>query len=126
MAHRRLHDVAFFLALFATALALGAALAHALELPAKIDMSREDYFTVQRIYAGWSRLGFLLAIQLAGMLAVAVLYRRQPKVLRPALVAVLCLLAAQAVFWTFTLPANQATANWTLQPETWEVLRRRW
>jgi hypothetical protein len=39
-----LQDVAFFVALLATALALGGALAHALELPNKIEMVREHYF----------------------------------------------------------------------------------
>lgn len=46
---------AHFVALLATALALGPALAHLLELSAKIAMARDGYFTVQRIYAGWSR-----------------------------------------------------------------------
>lgn len=122
----QVHDLVFFVALLATALAMGAALAHALELPNKIALSREDYFVVQRIYSGWSRLGYLIAVQLAGMLGVVVLYRRQRRVLVPALAAVACLIAAQAVFWIFTFPANQATANWTLQPEAWESLRRQW
>jgi hypothetical protein len=43
-------NIAFFIALLATALALGGALAHALELPNKISMSREHYFIVQRAY----------------------------------------------------------------------------
>jgi hypothetical protein len=119
-------NIVFFIALFATALALGAAMAHALELANKIGLSREDYFVVQRIYAGWSRLGYLLAIQLAAMVAVAILYRRRLQVLWPTLVAIGCLLAAQAVFWAFTFPANQATVNWTVQPDDWQALRRQW
>jgi hypothetical protein len=46
-------NIAFFIALMATALALGAALAHALELPNKIVLSRDDYFVVQKAYRGW-------------------------------------------------------------------------
>ena len=30
------------------------------------------------------------------------------------------------IFWTFTYPANQQTANWTLLPDNWEDLRRQW
>jgi hypothetical protein len=30
------------------------------------------------------------------------------------------------VFWIWTYPANQATGNWTVQPENWEILRRNW
>ena len=58
-------------------LALGGALAHALELPNKIGTPRDDYFVVQSIYRGWNRLAFLLAIELISMLALVVLYRRQ-------------------------------------------------
>jgi hypothetical protein len=41
-------DVAFFVALMAAAMALGGALAHALELPNKIDLSVDEYFIVQQ------------------------------------------------------------------------------
>ncbi len=119
-------DLAFFVALLATALALGGALAHALELPNKIGMAREDYFVVQRAYDGWNRLAYLLAVELAGMLAVIWLYRAEPRVLRPALAALACFVAAQAIFWIWTFPANQATSNWTMQPDDWERLRREW
>jgi hypothetical protein len=120
------HDVAFFVVLLATALALGAALAHALELPNRIGMSREQYFIVQRAYDGWNRLAYLLAAELAGILAVSWLHRAEPRVLWPALVALGCLVAAQATFWIWTFPANQATANWTVQPDIWDTLRRQW
>jgi hypothetical protein len=43
----------FFSLLFA-ALALAPALAHLLELPNKINLSRDDYLTVQQIYKGWA------------------------------------------------------------------------
>jgi len=43
-----------------------------------------------------------------------------------ALAALLLLVAAQAIFWTFTYPANVATANWTEQPANWESLRTQW
>jgi hypothetical protein len=119
-------DVAFFVALLATALALGAALAHALELPNKIGMSRAEYFVVQSIYRGWNRLGYLLAIELVSMLAVVILYREERRVKWSALVAVGGVVTAQIVFWTLTFPANAATSNWTAQPTNWESLRRQW
>jgi hypothetical protein len=119
-------DVALFVALFATALALGPAMAHLLELPNKIDLPRAEYFIVQKAYRGWSLLGWLLAIELLAMASVAILARRASRVLWPTLVAIGCLLAAQAVFWLFTYPANVATSNWTLQPDNWETLLRQW
>lgn len=119
-------NISFFIALLATALALGAALAHALELPNKIDLSQQDYFTVQQIYAGWNRLAFLLAVQFIGMLAVILTYRNVREVFWPALLALGFLIAAQLIFWTFTFPANVATDNWTEQPANWDVLRTQW
>lgn len=44
--HTAGYDVLFFIAIFATVIALGGALAHIFELPRKMVLSREDYFTV--------------------------------------------------------------------------------
>ena len=121
-----LDDTAFFIALFATALALGAALAHALELPNKFGLSQAEYFTVQQIYRGWNLLGLLLAVELFGILALVARNRQQPRVLWLLLLALALLVAAQAIFWIFTFPANKATANWTIPPANWEHLRRQW
>ncbi|TJW42154.1 MAG: hypothetical protein E5W83_22825, partial [Mesorhizobium sp.] len=38
----------------------------------------------------------------------------------------ICIGATQLAFWTRTFPANQATRNWTVLPEYWEMLRRQW
>jgi hypothetical protein len=121
-----LHDVAFFVALISTALALGGAVAHVLELPNKIDLPRDQYFIVQSIYAGWNRLAYLIAIQFASIIAVIVLWRRVTRVLWPAVAAFLGLVAAQVVFWTTTFPANVGTNNWTTVPQNWEILRQQW
>ena len=121
-----LRDTAFFAAAIATAFSLGPALAHALELPAKIAMSQDDYFVVQRIYQGWDRMAFVLAIQLVSIVGVIVLNRRDGGVLRWAAIALGALVAAQIVFWTFTFPANRATSNWTNVPADWERLRFNW
>jgi hypothetical protein len=119
-------DIVFFIALLATALALGAALAHALELPNKISLPERQYFIVQQTYRGWNQLAYLLLIELISMLAVAALYRHEPRVLWPTLAAIVFLLCAQAAFWAFTYPANVATDNWTAIPAEWESLRTRW
>ena len=119
-------DAAFFVAMIGTALALGGALAHAYELLNKIAMSREDYFVVQRAYDGWNQLAYVLAVQIAGILAVIFLHRSQPQVVWMTVVALGGLIAAQAVFWIWTFPANRATGNWTVQPENWESLRAQW
>lgn len=124
--HSFARHMVFFIALLATALAMGAALAHALELPNKIGLTQEQYFTVQQIYAGWNRLAYLLAIELLGIVAVIVLYRRDKRVMIASSIALGSFIAAQIIFWIWTFPANSATQNWTVQPENWEILRMEW
>ncbi|HEU4618483.1 MAG TPA: DUF1772 domain-containing protein [Gammaproteobacteria bacterium] len=126
MKRSMLYDVVFFVALLATALALGAALAHALELPNKIHLPKDQYFVVQQAYNGWNRLAYLLLVELLSMIALAFMSRRDPRVFWAVVAAICCFAAAQAVFWIFTYPANVATANWTRAPESWEALRARW
>jgi len=119
-------SAALAVALMATAFALGPALVHLLELPNKIGLPRDAYFVVQQIYAGWSLLGVLLAVQLAALLTVIVLARGERRLRTCALIGLLCLVGAQGLFWTFTYPADAATANWTVQTDNWQVLRRQW
>jgi hypothetical protein len=42
------------------------------------------------------------------------------------LLAFLCLVVTQVIFWLFTFPVNQATVNWTVAPDNWLELRRQW
>jgi hypothetical protein len=119
-------NVAHFLSLFLTALCLGPALAHLLELPNKLGLGREDYFTVQQIYRGWAILGILIVAAIAAAVALAWMSRRLPGVFYWVLTALVCLAAAQAVFWIFTYPANVATRNWTTAPANWQALRVQW
>lgn len=101
--------------------------AHMFELPAKIGLDRESYFTVQGIYAGWSLFG---APIIAAILVNVWLYlmdrRRYPATACWALIAAALTLVSLAIFFTWIFPANQATANWTTQPDNWETLRRNW
>jgi hypothetical protein len=120
-----LKSIYFFSLLFA-ALALAPAMAHLLELPNKINLSREDYLTVQQIYRGWALLGFVVAGALLSTLALTITVRKEQKVFVFALIAFLCIFGTQVVFWTYTYPANQATNNWTTLPEHWLELRRQW
>jgi len=122
----RFYDTVFFIALLSTAIALGGALAHAFELPNKIGLEQDVYFTVQQIYAGWDRLGWLLLVEAVSMAALAALSRAQPTVMWSAVAALAALAAAQAIFWIFTFPANAATDNWTAVPDDWEALRIQW
>lgn len=116
----------FVIAFMATLLAVGAALAHALELPRKMGLSKDSYFTVQQIYAGWDKLALVLLVQLIAFLVLAWLVRSSPPTLTAIAVAIVCLVAAQIVFWTWTFPANKATDYWTTIPENWQAQRHNW
>jgi hypothetical protein len=119
-------DIVYFIALLATALAMAAAMAHALELPNKLRFSRDEYFVVQQTYRGWNQLGYLLAVQFAAMVVAAFTARHEPRLLWPTIIAIAGLISAQAVFWVFTYPTNVATDNWTSIPDNWEQLRNTW
>ena len=118
--------VALFFALMTTTVALGPALAHLLEMPNKLALPRNAYFVVQQIYAGWSLLGVVLFLQLVSIATVIASAGSDRRLRICAVVALLCLVGAQALFWTFTYPANAATANWKVQPDNWEMLRLHW
>lgn len=122
----RVINIAFFAALLTSALVLGPALAHAFELPNKIRLSRDEYFTVQQIYRGWNQLGWLLGVQVVALLVAAYMVRVERRVQALTLLALACVAAAQVLFWAFTYPANVATANWTVPPGNWADLRRQW
>jgi hypothetical protein len=114
-------------ALMLTALIWVPSAAHLFELPGKIALDRDAYFTVQGIYTGWA--WFAVPI-VAALLANGALFlkerRRDAAAARWALLAALLIAASLAIFFTWTFPANQATANWTTKPETWEILRLQW
>ena len=117
---------AYFASFLFVALTLGPSLAHLFELPNKISLEREAYFTVQAIYRGWSLLGIVIFGALLSTLTLSILLRQEGLPIFGAVIAFLCLAAAQAIFWTWTYPANIATENWTHVPANWEALRRQW
>ena len=121
-----MRKVALFFALMTTTVALGPALAHLLEMPNKLALPRNAYFVVQQIYAGWSLLGGVLFVQLVSIATVIASAGSDRSLRICAVVALLCLVGAQALFWIFTYPANAATANWKVQPDNWETLRQHW
>src|SRR6186997_1154403 len=115
------------LTLFLTMLTLAPGLAHLFELPNKIDLPRDAYFTVQGIYAGWAWSGVVIVAAIAANLVLAWRLRRHNRKAAMFATASAVLIAVSLiVFFNYTFPANQATANWTVIPEGWEALRTTW
>ena len=115
-----------FFALVLTALALIPGGAHLFALPNKIAMTEADYFVAQRIYDGWALLGAVMIGAILADAVAALLTRAQMAPFVLAALATLLMLATLAIFFAFTFPANQATANWTTIPDDWQYLRRQW
>jgi hypothetical protein len=116
----------YFLSLLFASLALVPTMAHLLELPNKINLSRDNYLIVQQIYRGWALLAIVVFGALLSTLALTITLRHQRKAFILALVAFLCIAGTQIVFWTYTYPTNEITNNWTTLPENWAALRRQW
>lgn len=115
-----------FLALVLTALALVPGGAHLFALPNKLPLDQQGYFAVQGIYRGWALLGGVQIAALLADLGLALAVRRRRGAGGWALAAFLLMVANLGVFFLWTYPANQATANWTVVPPDWESLRRQW
>jgi hypothetical protein len=120
------YDFLFFTAIVATLLSLAPGLAHLFELPHKISLPREQYFTVQQIYAGWELFGIDVLIQAISLSMLAWRSSREYYVFRPVMAALIFMVLAQALFWLFTFPANSITDNWTRMSADWEGLRWQW
>jgi len=114
------------LAVVLTGLELAPTGAHLFELPNKIGLPREQYLTVQHIYNGWAFFGVVLIAAIVVNLGLAALLWRRGRRYWSALAAGVLLAISLAVFFAWTYPANEATANWTTLPADWPLLRVRW
>ena len=126
------------------ALAMVPAVAHALEMPGKRRLPKEQYLTVQRIYyPGFTFVGgFAELASVLGTLALVFLTERGTLQFDLTLGAFLALALMHAIFWIFTQPANKtwmreenlgaagsaffrtqdapATSDWTALRHRWE------
>jgi hypothetical protein len=115
-----------FISVVLTALMFVPVGAHLVELPNKIALSKEDYLVVQSIYRGWALFGVVDFAAIAANLLLAINLWRRGRPYWPALSAGIILAAALVVFFQWTYPVNQTTANWTVLPADWERLRVQW
>jgi hypothetical protein len=109
-----------------TALAMVPTGGHLFEMPNKIGLPEQQYFLVQSIYRGWALFGIVIFAAIGANLLVALLLWRRRKLFSLNLSAGLILAVTLVVFFVWTYPANQATANWTAVPADWQALRSQW
>lgn len=134
------------LAVMLAAVALTPALAHALEFPGKLRLSKEEYLTVQPIYyPGFTIGGF---VEIGALFALVLLLVFAPKGEAAHWLtagAFVLFLAAHATYWLVTHPVNKvwlkdtetgragsrffslgAVGGEAGEPASWEALRDRW
>jgi hypothetical protein len=119
------------LAIMLTALSMGAALAHLLEMPAKLGYSGALWLTLlQTLYP--PAFGTIGAAFEVGAVVAAVVLAFLVRQRRPAfawtLLGALCLVAAHAAFWIWVAPVNATLMPLTTEtlPPDWTTLRNQW
>jgi hypothetical protein len=107
-------DVLLALCLILVVLAMVPALAHALELPGKLRLTKDTYFAVQPIYyPGFTIAGISEPVAIISTIILLVLTPREGADFWLTLVAAVGLIGMHAVYWLFTHPVN----NFWLQGE---------
>lgn len=118
------------LSIMLTALSLGPALGHLLELPAKMTYEGELWLTVsQTLYGAFGRIGGFFEVGAVVTVAVlAILVRERQPAFGWTLLGALCVVAAHAAFWIWLAPVNATIAALTLEtlPADWTGLRNQW
>jgi hypothetical protein len=116
------------LSLVFTALIMGSALCHVIEMPIKIAMAGADYMVVQQVYTSFGPLGAVLEpAAILSTAALAFLVRRRRSFF-PALIGAVLLVAALLVWALVVNPVNPlwATAGPRTVPPDFDSLRARW
>ena len=112
-------DVVQGLSLILVVLALVPALAHALELPGKLRLTKEAYFAVQPIYyPGFTIAGVSEPVAIITTIVLLTVTPRGSAGFWLTLIALLGLIGMHAVYWLFTHPVN----NFWLQGERLNTL----
>jgi hypothetical protein len=100
--------------------------AHVLEFHRKITFSADNYLMVQSLYTGWAFIGMAIFSALALNGTAAIMLKGQGTPFQWELAATVLLVVSLAIFFIWTFPVNQTTANWTRLPPNWPALRRQW
>jgi hypothetical protein len=114
-----------------TALSMGTALTHLLEMPAKITLDGALWLTLlQTLYPpGFGTMGafFEVGAVAATVVLAFLVYHRRPA-FAWTLVSVSCLAAAHVVFWVWVVPVNATMLPLTPEtlPADWMRLRDQW
>jgi hypothetical protein len=120
-----------FLSMMSTSITMGAAVAHLLEMPSKMQYEPDLYVRLHRtLYPNFGRFaGLAEAVSLITTGGLAWwLQKRRASAFPLTVAAAGCLAAAHAAFWTLVQPANTTMARWRLEeiPSGWSHWRDQW
>ena len=95
-------------AVFLASIAMSLTLAHALELPGKLRLSKENYIATQTIYyPGFTVGGIGEGLSMVAALALLLLTPTTNPAFWWTLAGFVCLAAMHAAYWIFTHPVNR-------------------
>ena len=120
-----------FSSIMAAAMTMSAAVAHLMELPAKMQYEPPLYVRLHRtLYPTFGKTaGPAEAVAVVSTATLAWMARRQGRrSSRLTVAAAGCLAAAHGVFWSIVQPANVEMMRWPLDaiPQDWANWRNRW
>jgi Domain of unknown function (DUF1772) len=118
------------LTIMLTAMSLGPALGHLLELPAKMMYDGVLWLTVSKtLYATFGTIGAAFEVgAVITTVVLAILVRQQRPAFGWTILAAVCVLLTHAAFWIWLAPVNATIAALTLEtlPADWMALRNQW
>lgn len=117
-----------FLTLMLTALTMGMAFGHVLEMPAKLAYMAPQWLLMQQTLYGNFRVFGALIDASAVICALTLALRVRQPAFAWTLVATLLLVVAYATWWVAVVPLNAQIAQYTphILPPDWTQLRLRW
>jgi hypothetical protein len=119
-----------FVTIMLTALSMGMAFCHLLELPAKMAYTGALWLTLlQTLYGAFGTIGAFIEVGAVITAAVvAFLVRRRRPAFGWTLLGTLCLVAAHVAWWVWVAPVNATMAPLTPEtlPADWMALRDQW
>jgi len=113
-----------------TALSLGPALGHLLELPAKLTYDGPLWLTVsQTLYGAFGTVGAAFEVgAVVTVVVLAILVRHRRPAFGWTVMGALFIVAAHVAYWIWLTPVNATVAGLTLEtlPADWMELRNQW
>lgn len=118
------------LTIMLTALSLGPALGHLLELPAKMSYEGALWLTVsQTLYATFGTVGAAFEVgAVVATVVLAIMVRQRRPAFGWTIFGAVCVVVSHAAFWIWLAPVNATISALTIEtlPSNWLGLRNQW